>query len=213
MLVHNACSYGNVRHTSFTLDMYMSPKIYSIWKNCLVIARHRYYIVASIPAHTWYRYKYLKAPQVEKFFLNSEIIICTLWVSMSTVTAPLNPGHACSCYINNCNSIGYLQTMLLGSSLHLPPPALVIPSPSDVLLVETVLEWPSGDWVGVTSTGVFYFMEGLLPLLAGLAIFSWLYLRLGLEKMLLHSHQYWATLQLMYWMAHWLSALDQAVVV
>jgi len=59
---------------------------------------------------------------------------------MSMVTAPLNlnPGHACSCY--NCNSIGYLQTMLLGGSLHLPPPALVMPLPSDVLLVETVLE-------------------------------------------------------------------------
>ena len=91
---------------------------------------------------------------------------------------------------DNCNSIGYLQTMLLGSSLRLPPPALVIPSPSDVLLVETVLERPSGEWVGVTSTRVFYYMEGLLPLLVGLAIISWLYLSLGLEQMLLHSHQY-----------------------
>ena len=59
-------------------------------------------------------------------------------VCMSTVTAPLNLGQECSC--DDCNSIGYLQTMLLDSSLHLPPPALVIPSPSDVLLVETVLE-------------------------------------------------------------------------
>ena len=59
-------------------------------------------------------------------------------VCMSMVMAPLNLGHECSC--DDCNSIGYLQTMLLDSSLHLPPPALVIPSPSDVLLVETVLE-------------------------------------------------------------------------
>ena len=95
---------------------------------------------------------------------------------MSMVTAPLNLEHECSC--DDCNSIGYLQTMLLDSSLHLPPPALVISSPSD------------GEWVGVTSTHVFYFMEGLLRLLVGLAIILWLYLRLGLEQMLLHSHQY-----------------------
>ena len=44
-----------------------------------------------------------------------------------------------------------LQEMLLHSSLQLPPHVLVIPSPSDVMLLETGMGSPSGEWVVAVS--------------------------------------------------------------
>ena len=42
-------------------------------------------------------------------------------------------------------------SLQVDSLLQLPPPVLVIPSPSDVLLLETVLGSPTGEWVGAVS--------------------------------------------------------------
>ena len=63
-----------------------------------------------------------------------------------------------------------LQAMLLDSSLQLPPPVLVIHSPSDVLLVGISMESPSGEWVRAVS--VPYYTLHLTPILVELAVFS-----------------------------------------
>ena len=81
-----------------------------------------------------------------------------------------------------------VQVMLLGSSLQLPPPVLVIPLPSDVLLLETGMESPSGEWVGAVS--VSWYIDPLPPLFVDKVTPSQLGLGLGLEQVLLPSHQH-----------------------
>ena len=79
--------------------------------------------------------------------------------------------------------------MLLDSSLHLPPPVLVIPSPSDVQLRGTVMESPSGEWVGAVN--VLCYTVQQVPLVhVELAVLSQLQLELGLEQVLLPIHQH-----------------------
>ena len=95
--------------------------------------------------------------------------------------------------------------MLLGSSQHLPPPVLVIPSPSDVLLLGTGMGSPSGEWVGAVSV-CWHITQQAPHLLVDLAVSSQLGLELGL---VLPSHQHWVALRPPHWMVHWLSALDQ----
>ena len=80
--------------------------------------------------------------------------------------------------------------LLLGSSLQLPLPVTMTPSPSDVLLLETVSESPSGEWaVGAVSVHC-YTVQQVPLVLVGLAVLSLLQLGLGLEQQVLHpSHQ------------------------
>ena len=77
--------------------------------------------------------------------------------------------------------------MLLGSLLHLPPPVLVVPSPSDVLLLETGMGSPSGEWA-VGAVSVHYYTVKQIPLVLVGLVLSLLQLRLGLEQVLLPSH-------------------------
>ena len=79
--------------------------------------------------------------------------------------------------------------MLLGSSLHLPPPVLVIPSPSDVLLLEAVSESPSGEWV-VGAVSVFLYTDQHPPPFADYVMSLQLDLRLGLEQVLHPTHHH-----------------------
>ena len=109
----------------------------------------------------------------------------------------------------NVSMLFCLQVLLLDSSLHLFPPVLVIPSPSDVLL-GTGMESPSGEWMGAVSV-ICYIAQQVPLVLVGLAVLSQLHLWLGLEQVLLPSHQHWVALQLLHWMVLWLSALDQAL--
>ena len=83
-----------------------------------------------------------------------------------------------------------LQVMLLGSSLHLPlpPPVLVIPSPSDVLLLETGVESPSGEWMVKAVSALCYIVQQVPLVLVGLGVLSQLHLGLGLEQVLLPIH-------------------------
>ena len=77
--------------------------------------------------------------------------------------------------------------MLLGSLLHLLPPVLVIPSPSDVLLLGIGMGSPSGGWVVGAVSVHYYTVKQILLVLVGLVL-SLLQLRLGLEQVLLPSH-------------------------
>ena len=75
----------------------------------------------------------------------------------------------------------------MDSSLLLPSPVLVIPSPSDVLLLE--MGSPSGEWVAPVS--VSYHIPHQWTLVhVGIAVLSQLQLGLGLEQMLLPTHQH-----------------------
>ena len=77
--------------------------------------------------------------------------------------------------------------MLLGSLLHLPPPVLVIPSPSDVLLLGIGMGSPSEEWV-VGAVSVHCYTVKQIPLVLVGLVLSLLQLRLGLEQVLLPSH-------------------------
>ena len=99
-----------------------------------------------------------------------------------------------------------LQVMLLVSSLQLPPLVLVVPSPSDVLLL--VVELLSGGWMVVAISVPWHFYQ-LHLILVGQVILLQLFLWLGLEHVVLPTHQHWVVLQVLHWMVHWLSALDQ----
>ena len=55
-----------------------------------------------------------------------------------------------------------LQVMLLDSSLQLPPLVLVIPSPSDVLLLEMEMESPSGEWVAASECLLSHSTAGII---------------------------------------------------
>ena len=99
----------------------------------------------------------------------------------------------------SCNFWFYSYTSLqvMHSSLQLPPPVTMTPLPSDVLLLETVLETPCGEWaVGAVSVSqhsvtVSYHMPHQMTLvLVGIAMTSQLQLGLGLEQMLHLSHQH-----------------------
>ena len=85
---------------------------------------------------------------------------CKHWPGPTTriMLAPaLGRTHLCQMYIFNrlliCTHVSYIsfQVMLLHSSLQLPPPVLVIPSPSDVLLLGTWVGTPPGEWVEAVS--------------------------------------------------------------
>ena len=85
----------------------------------------------------------------------------------------------------------HFQVMLLDSSLHLPPPVLMIPSPSHVLLLETGMESPSGEWVGITSVRYYTVQQVPLVLVGSQAVLLPSQLGLGLEQqVLLPSHQH-----------------------
>ena len=77
----------------------------------------------------------------------------------------------------------------MDSSLHLPPPVTMTPSPSDVLLLETVLESPSGEWA-VRAVSVSLHIPHQWTVRVRIAVTSQLPLGLGLEQMLLPSHQH-----------------------
>ena len=83
----------------------------------------------------------------------------------------------------------YSSLQVMDSSQHLPPPVLVIPSPSDVMLLETEMGTPAGKWVGAVSVS-WVIAHQMTLVLVGLAVLSQLQLGLGLEQMLLHSHQH-----------------------
>ena len=80
-----------------------------------------------------------------------------------------------------------MQVMLLDSSLQLPSSVLVIPSPSDALLLGTRVGSPLGEWVGALS--VTCFTDQIPPLSVGQVIALQLDLVLGLEQVL-PSHQH-----------------------
>ena len=82
----------------------------------------------------------------------------------------------------------YIQVMSLASSLQLPLPVLVILSPSHALLVETQMGTPSGEWMGTVS--VLWYTDQLPPLFVDQVIHSQLDLELGLEEVLLLTHQH-----------------------
>ena len=100
-----------------------------------------------------------------------------------------------------------LQVMLLGSSFQLPPPALEVPSPSDVLWME--VGQPFGEWVVVAIFVPWHISQRPLKIVAqakGMMLSQPL-LGLGLEQVLLPSHQRWVQLKLLHLMVNWLSAL------
>ena len=83
--------------------------------------------------------------------------------------------------------------MLLGSSLPLLPPVLVIPSPSDVLLVGTGMGSLPGDWVAAMSVAYYTAPHMMVVVLVvhSQVVHSQLHLGLGLEQqVLLPSHQH-----------------------
>ena len=80
-----------------------------------------------------------------------------------------------------------LQVMLLDSSLDLPPPVLVVPLSSDVLLLGTGMGTPFGEWVGAVSV-LWYTDQHLL--VVDQTMFSKQGLKLGLEQMVLPTHQH-----------------------
>ena len=92
----------------------------------------------------------------------------------------------------------YNSLQVMDSSLQLPPPVTMTPLPSDVLLLETVLESPSGEWavraVSVSQHSVTVSLhiphQWTVRVRMGIAVTSQLQLGLGLEQMLLHSHQH-----------------------
>ena len=96
----------------------------------------------------------------------------------------------------SCNFWFYSYTSLqvMHSSLQLPPPVTMTPSPSDVLLLET----PSGEWavravsVSQHSVTVSYHIPHQVTVHVGMeiAVTSQLQLGLGLEQMLHLSHQH-----------------------
>ena len=110
--------------------------------------------------------------------------------------------------LNECN-VCSLQVMLLGSSLQLPQPVLMIPLPSDALLMEGWVGPPPGEWEGWWWMSVPCNIDWLAHLCVGLAVLSQLRLQLGLEQMLLLTHLHWVALQSPHWMVDRLSALDQ----
>ena len=75
----------------------------------------------------------------------------------------------------------------MDNSLQLPPPVLVVPSPSDVMLLGTGVGSPSGEWVGEVS--VLWYIGQHQPPYVDQVIPSQLCLGLDLEHMVLHSHQ------------------------
>ena len=79
--------------------------------------------------------------------------------------------------------------MLLDSSFQLPPPVLVIPSPSDVLLLGTGVELLSGEWMVAVS--VCWDIAQQAPhLIADQAVSSQLDPGLDLKQVVLPSHQH-----------------------
>ena len=58
-----------------------------------------------------------------------------------------------------------LQVMLVDSSLQPLPPVPVISSPSDVLLLGTVMGSPSGEWVGAVIGASYSIVIQVTPLL------------------------------------------------
>ena len=83
----------------------------------------------------------------------------------------------------------FSKVVLLDSSLQLPPHVLVIPSPSNVLLLETEMGSPSGEWMGAVSA-LSYIVQQVPLVLVVLAVLSQLHLGLGLEQVLLPTHQH-----------------------
>ena len=83
-----------------------------------------------------------------------------------------------------------LQVMLLDSSFQLPPPVLEVPSPSDVLSME--VGPPFGEWVVVATCVPWHIYRLPLKIVAQAEemTLSQPLLRLGLEQMLLPSHQH-----------------------
>ena len=75
-----------------------------------------------------------------------------------------------------------------GNSLQLLPPVLVVPLPLDVMLLETGLESPSGEWAGGVS--VLLYTDQHPPPFVDQGIPSQLCLGLDLEHMALHSYQH-----------------------
>ena len=80
--------------------------------------------------------------------------------------------------------------MLLGSSLQLPPPVLVMSSPSGVLLLETKMGLLSGEWVEVLSVHWYTKHLSPTPAFVGHTMCTQLCLVLGLEQVVLPSHQH-----------------------
>ena len=139
----------------------------------------------------WFLYKYTVAVYNQHYHGSTNNVI--YFVSMKSIT------------INH--SLAFMQLMLLGSSQQLPQHALVVPSPSGVLLLETWVELPFGEWVGTVSVPCH--TGQTLPLFVGLTTPLELSLVLGLQQVLLPSHQHWVGLQLLHWMIHWLSAFNK----
>ena len=126
-------------------------------------------------------------------------------ICLSTISAIAKCGPSSD--ITSATYSFSLKTMLLGSSFQLPPPVLVIPSPSDVLL-GTWVGSPSGGWMGAVSV-LWYTVQRVFLFLVGLPVLSQLRLGLGLEQALLPSLQHWVVLQQPHWMVHWLSVSGQ----
>ena len=83
--------------------------------------------------------------------------------------------------------------LLLDSSLQLPPPVLVTPLCSDVLLRVAVTKSPFGEWVVGAVNVHCYTVQQVHLVLVGPAVLSQLQLALGLEQqMFLPTHQHWS---------------------
>ena len=83
-----------------------------------------------------------------------------------------------------------MQVMLLDSSVHLSPPVLVIPLPSDVMLLGTGMGSPSGEWVGAVIVP-WYTAQQVPHLHVDQAVPLQLYLGQSLEQQILlpiHQH-------------------------
>ena len=110
-----------------------------------------------------------------------------------------------SCFLFQLLSYVYLsQVMSLGNSLQLPPPVLVIPSVSDVMLLGTGMVSPSGESVAPVSVSCLIAQQ-MPHLHVDLAMPTQLYLGQSLEQTAPPSHQHWVALQPPNWMVHWLS--------
>jgi len=107
------------------------------------------------------------------------------------LTFSILSNYLCKVYVRPVGLILCLQVMLVDSSLQLHPPVPVIPSPSAVLLLGTIMESPSGEWMG-TMLSVPFCTAMLVTLrlsliLAGLVVIS----QLGLMLLVrLPSHQH-----------------------
>ena len=109
---------------------------------------------------------------LQGYYCMKLLLFCDIMTPLLNMTLTFGPEKL------HVTCVFSLQVMLLGNSLHLPPPVLMIPSPSDVLLLETIMGKLPGEWVGAIHVS-WHIMQQLVYLHVDLS--SQPQLGLGLE--------------------------------